>query len=146
LVAEEVEPQFDTFTGRRLGIRQGHNIALFNAPTGFRGSLESVLPKRTRVVEVENLGQDERVDIALVWPQTPGLFEQSMRDLRDKTAADVTIWVILDTEGLGLRERHVSREQVVARAIELGYQDVGLKRFGEGKHALKLVQSRAPRV
>ena len=105
-----------------------------------------MLPKRARVIHVQDLGEGERVDLALIWPQTPGLFEQSMRDLQDKAAADVAVWVILDTEGLGLRERHVSREEVVARAIDFGYQDVGVKRFGEGQHALKLVPSRAARM
>ena len=145
MVAEGVEPEFDSYTARRLGIRQGHNVVFFNAPTDFREALEAVLPKRTRILHAHTLGKGEQAHIVLIWPQTLGLFEQSLRELQDKVAADVVIWVVLDTEGLGLRERHVAREDIVARAIPLGYQDVGLKRFGGGQHALKLVPSRSPR-
>jgi hypothetical protein len=145
LVGEGAEPDFDSYTARRLGVRQGHNVVLFNAPTDFREALEAVLPNRAGVVNVQELGENQRADVALIWPATVGLFEQSMRELHDKASPDVTVWVILDTEGLGLRERHVPREDVVARAIDLGYQDVGLKRFSGGQYALKLVVSRAPR-
>ena len=145
MVAEAVEPEFDSYTTRRLGIRQGHNVVLFNAPAGLREALEAVLPRRARILHTHDLGADERANVVLIWPQTIGLFEQSMRELQGKLVADVAIWVVLDTEGLGLRERHVTREQIVAKAIELGYQDVGLKRFLDGLHALKLVPARAPR-
>lgn len=134
-------PQFDSYTVRRLGIRQGHRVAIFNAPTGYREALEEIMPSRSRILHLHELANGEKVNAALIWPESVGLFEQSLRELGGHIAPEFTAWVILDTEGFGLLERSVSREQIVNSALAMGFQDSGMKSFSPGHHVLRLVSS-----
>ncbi|MEX2237138.1 MAG: hypothetical protein WEB00_06360 [Dehalococcoidia bacterium] len=121
-------------------------MVLFNAPAGYRESFGDLVGNRARFLHAHALGDGEKADIVIIWPATIGLFEQSLREVQDRMSPDVIVWAVLDTEGLGLRERHVSREEIVASALPLGLQDVGLKPFSPGQHALKLVPVRHPRL
>lgn len=117
-------------------------MAVFNAPTGYREAFEEILPSRARMVHMHDLADGEKLNVALVWPESVGLLEQTLRELNGRMAPDFAAWVVLDTEGLGLRERGVSREQVVRSALPMGFEDSGLKSFAPGQHVLRLVPAR----
>ncbi|MPZ23315.1 MAG: hypothetical protein GEU28_07180 [Dehalococcoidia bacterium] len=128
---------------RRLGIRQGNRIVLLNAPTAYREAIEAAIPRRARLIEVSQAGPRAPIDVALIWPVTLGLFEQSLRDLRDRLASHPSIWVILQKAGAGLRDRTVSRDEAVASAISLNFEDGGFRGFAGNLYALRLEQRRS---
>lgn len=130
--------EFDSFSLRRLGIRRGQTVLVFNSPGGYREAIQDGAPKSTRVVDLSQL-DGQIAQVVLIWPETVGLFEQALRDLQGHIASDVAVWVMMDTEGTGLLDRSVSRQDIVSSASALGFVDVGIRNLWHASMALKLV-------
>jgi hypothetical protein len=133
---------FDNFSLRRLGIRRGQRVLVFNPPGGYREAIQDGAPKSTKVVDLSQL-DGQIAEIVLIWPETLGLFEQALRDLRGHVANDAAVWVIMGIEGTGLLDRSVPRQDIVRSASTLEYVDVGVRNLGHASMALKLVPDHA---
>lgn len=118
---------------KKLGIKDGHSVALINAPAAFRKLLDPIPPGVTFVSKAT-----AKTNIAHVFATQRVALTKHLELLRDTMASDAVVWVSWPKKSSKV-ETDITEDTIRAVALPMGWVDIKVCAVDDIWSGLKLM-------